>query len=62
MEVKELDPPVSQSALYSGLDELSRRFAKFSGKCNIHAWIGPGFNAQVANQAAHLVQWLTARP
>lgn len=55
VEVKELDPPVSQTLLDTGWEELTRRLSRFVGKCRVDVWIAPGFNAQIAKRVTHLL-------
>ena len=55
VEVKELDPSLSQQLLDLGRRELKHRLAKFSGKCTIDAWLSDGFTDRTAKQVVNLL-------
>lgn len=61
VEVKEFDPPVSQALMDFAWDELTARFSRLFGRCQVDAWISPGFDAKAAKQAAHLL-WQETKP
>jgi len=55
VEVKELDPPVSQTQIDIAYRELSQRLTKLKLPVVLDCWVGPGFDHRVGKIAMHLV-------